>query len=251
MPKPNDAVPKSGKKAPKNPATQRPGSITHDQVVAYLRKNPEFFMENPDLLDGLEPPSRSQGDAIVDFQHSMVQRLRLDVEKLTDLRNELLSAGRSNLTSQDRIHRAILALLEAATFEQFIERVTTDLAVILDLDLVVLGVEQSEDAFPAQPPLGISRLSNGVITDILGPKGQTLLRATPKGDPEIYGAGAGLVSSEALLRLNIDSKAPDALLALASRDENKFANNQGTELLSFLARVLENCFRGWLSLKTN
>ena len=81
MPNPNDAVPKSGKKAPKNPATQRPGSITHDQVVAYLRKNPEFFMENPDLLDGLEPPSRIQGDGIVDFQHSMVQRLRLDVEK--------------------------------------------------------------------------------------------------------------------------------------------------------------------------
>ena len=67
-------------------------------------------------------------------------------------------------------------------------------------------------------------------------------------DPEIFGAGAGLVHSEALLRLDIGGKAPDALLALGSRCDGAFDDGQGTELLGFLARVLEICFRGWLNL---
>ena len=39
-----------------------------------------------------------------------------------------------------------------------------------------------------------------------------------------------------------------ALLALGSREEGFFSAGQGTELLGFVARVLENCFRGWLNL---
>ena len=75
-----------------------------------------------------------------------------------------------------------------------------------------------------------------------------MLRDNIEGDATIFGAGAGLVSSDALLRLNIAPNAPRALLAFGSRQPDQFHAGQGTELLNFLARVLESCFRSWLEL---
>ena len=247
MSNPNDAAPDRGKAAP---AEDRPlvEELTADQVATYLRRHPDFLVENPDLLSGLEPPCRDHGNGVVDFQHVMLSRLRADKEELTDLRNELIEAGRSNRVAQERVHRAVLALLEARSFENFIERVTTDLAVILNVDIVTLCVEHAEAACPNHPAPGIYCLEKGTIAAIFGPGGAMVLHEHVAGDPAIFGAGAGLVRSEALLRLNIGGAAPDALLALGSREEGFFSAGQGTELLGFVARVLENCFRGWLNL---
>ncbi|MDX1400330.1 MAG: DUF484 family protein [Kiloniellales bacterium] len=253
MSNPSDATPEAAGKtggAVKTVSKKGNGAIGRDQVVDYLRRHPEFFSDHPELLASLEPPERDQGDGIVDFQFAMVQKLREEVSELRNLRNELLTVSRANLASQDRIHRAILALLEARNFEQFIERVTTDLAIILDLDLVSLAVEQAKDSSQAPCVHGIFCLERGTVQQIFGPKGRTLLRQCDSGDVAIYGPGAALVGSEALLRLNISGESPDALLALASRDREKFSEKNGTELLNFLARVLEICFRGWLDLET-
>ena len=53
---------------------------------------------------------------------------------------------------------------------------------------------------------------------------------------------------QALLRLRPSARAPTGLLALGSRVEGRFDPGQGTELLSFLARILELCIRTWLEL---
>jgi uncharacterized protein YigA (DUF484 family) len=51
-----------------------------------------------------------------------------------------------------------------------------------------------------------------------------------------------------MVRLSIGSTAPAGLLAFGTRHPGFFNGNQGTELLTFLARVLEHCIRGWLDL---
>ena len=69
---------------------------------------------------------------MVDLQQFMVDRLRRDLTRLRGLQDELVANSRDNLSTQDRIHKAILALLDAETFEHLIEIVTTDLAVLLE-----------------------------------------------------------------------------------------------------------------------
>lgn len=245
MSKPSDAAPKPGKPAG---AGERHRGLTAADVAGYLRRHPDFLYRHSDLLNGMEPPCQQHGAGVIDFQHAMVKHLRDEVDGLVESRDQLIGTSRANRSAQSRIHKSVLALLEAKSFEHFIERVTTDLAVIMDLDLVTLGVESTEDGCPTHPMPGIYCLPKGKIGDVFGPQGMTLLRAEAVADPEIFGAGAGLVHSEALLRLDIGGKAPDALLALGSRREGAFDEGQGTELLSFLARVLEICFRGWLNL---
>jgi uncharacterized protein YigA (DUF484 family) len=64
----------------------------------------------------------------------------------------------------------------------------------------------------------------------------------------IYGPAASLVRSDALARLDFGPTSPAAMLALGSREPDKFQPSQGTELLQFLAGVLGRSVRSWLDL---
>jgi len=222
--------------------------VSADQVAAYLRRHPDFLAEHADLLDILKPPARERGDGVVDLQQFMVTRLRSELAEITELRDDLVATGRSNLAIQSRVHEAILALLRATSFEEFVETITTDLAVILDLDVVTIGVEQAREGAAWKPVSGVYCLKAGSIDTLLGRNGSLLLREDIAGDPAIFDGAAGLVRSDALIRLAIGTGAPPALLALGSRQPGAFHAGQGTELLSFLSQVLEVTFRAWLHL---
>ncbi|WP_282605054.1 DUF484 family protein [Pelagibius sp. Alg239-R121] len=236
----------SGNSASEKSAGQAP--ISAARVAEYLRRHPDFLARNPALLETIEVPGRDQGDGVVDLQRFMVERLRSDLSELTATRDDLVVNVRNNMATQSRTHEAIIALLAARSFEHFVETVTTDLAIILDLDVVALAVEQSDQDGPGQPPAGVRCLQPGTVNEALGPTQNILLRSDIDGDPLIFGAGAGLVRSDALIRLDISSEAPPALLALGSRQSDQFDPGQGTELLRFLAQVIEHTFRAWLSL---
>ena len=247
---PQDAAPKrrGSRRAGGSDAAPDAAPVSAQRVSEYLREHPEFLCEHPDLLDVLTPPGRDNGEGVTDLQQFMVQRLRQDLAELTSARDALVLMGRSNLSAQARVHKAILALLKAKSFEHFIETLTTDLAVILGLDLVVVGVEQATNGSASPAAAGVVPLGVKMVDHLIGPGQNLVLRDNAIGDPAIFGPGAGLVRSEALIRLSFGSTAPAALLAFGSRDADHFQPGQGTELLSFLASVIEASIRGWLNL---
>jgi len=221
--------------------------VTARQVIDYLDRHPEFLIRHPDLLERQKLPSRINGDRVADLQSYLLDRLRGDISKLRSEQDELLANSRDNLSTQDRVHRAALALLSARSFEQLIEIVTTDLAVLLDVDVVTLCIES--DAPPKDPVRydGLLILPVGTIDEALGPGVEILLRDDIDGDPVIFGGAAGLVRSDALIRLVAHEDAPMGLISFGTRHPGFFNPSQGTELLSFLARILEHCIRGWLT----
>lgn len=242
-----DAAPEGG--AGKVPAEATESeTLTANGVAGFLRHHPDFLARHPDLLDVLTPPARDHGDGVLDLQQFMVERLRTELSEMAAARDALVATGRGNLSAQARVHKAILALLAARSFEHFIETLTTDVAVVLDLDVITLGVEQTTDNASRTHTAGVCRLEPGMVNSLLGSRKAIALRADIAGDEAVFGAAAGLVRSEALIRLSIGATTPVALLALGSRDAEHFLEGQGTELLGFLARVVEGSIRGWLNL---
>ncbi len=229
------------------PASQ-PVTLGAREVLSYLRQNPDFLDLHPEALKLLRPPLREPGDNVLDFQHFMVERLRGDLSRLESQQKSLISTGRSNLASQCRVHKAVLAILRAKSFEQLLQIVTTDLAVLLDVDVVILGVES--EAVPARrlPLSGIRVLKAGAVDAFLGRNRDALLSPGIEGDPALYGAAAGLVRSQALLRLSFSSEGPLGLLCVGTRRPGAFHPGLGTELLSFLARALEVTMAQWLAI---
>lgn len=227
-------------------------AVDGDLVAAYLRRHPEFLAERPELLDVLTAPARpavaAGGPAVVDLQQAMVERLRRENEEMRRSHQELLLTLRGNQAIQSRIQQAALALLHARSFEHLIETVATDLSAILDLDAVTICVEPAVDAPSEVRTRGVLRVPQGTVAALLGPGKSIRLEAEMAGDPLLFGPGAGLVQSQALVRLDVSSATPPTLLALGSRQVGHFQPSQGTELLAFLAQVLESQLRAWLDL---
>jgi uncharacterized protein YigA (DUF484 family) len=222
--------------------------VTAAQVVDYLRRHPAFLMRHPELLDAQVAPGRDRGERVLDLQQFMVERLRREIGRLRTDQDELLANSRDNLSTQARIHKAVLALLAADSFERLIETVTTDLALLLDVDVVMLCIERSAGRIDHAAIDGIQMLAPGAVDRLLGKGQDVLLRDDVRGDEEAFGAAAGLVRSDALLRLRVSRATPAGLIAFGTRHPGYFNPGQGTELLGFLARVLEFNIRAWLDL---
>ncbi len=229
-------------------AASPPVEVGARDVLLYLRQNPDFLDSHPEALKLLRPSGREPGDNVLDFQHFMLERLRRHLLRLENQQKSLISTGRSNLASQCRVHKAVLAIIRGKSFEQLLQVVTTDLAVILDVDVVTLGVEN--EAVPARrlSLSGIRLLKAGAVDALLGRNRNVLLSPGIEGDPALYGGAAGLVRAQALLRLSFASEAPPGLLCIGTRRPGAFHPGLGTELLSFLARALEITMAQWLAL---
>lgn len=223
--------------------------IGADEVAAYLRKHPDFLNERPELIAALTPPTEHRGEGVVDMQHFMLQRLRGEVKLLKSQQRALLATSRSNMASQSRVHAAVLAIVAAKSFEQLIQVVTTDLAIMLDVDVVTIGVESAAATVqPRLPMHGVQILRRGTVERLLGSERMALLCDETPGDPALFGPAAGLVRSQALLRVHVSEHAPVGLLCIGTRRPDRFHPGQGTELLTFLARSLELTIAAWLDL---
>ena len=216
-------------------------------ILEYLKQNPEFLKKNPEACDLLVPPAEHNGRKIKDFQSYMIERLKSDKHEALETTKEVVSTVRNNMNNQARIHRAILRLVEANSFENFVQAITLDLSSILDVDITVLLVESNGEDIPHIHTNGVRVVPQGTIDHWLGSK-KAMLESNIQGVEPIYGGGATLVQSQALVRVDISMDTPPALLAFGSRDPQLFEDGQATEQINFLARVTERLFRLWLNI---
>ncbi|MDE0780782.1 MAG: DUF484 family protein [Alphaproteobacteria bacterium] len=229
-----------------------PINLADTQVVEFLRENPDFLERHPQLLSVMVSPARefkgadTSGGEVIDLQGVMLTRMRSELAERAEQSSELIDASRANLQSQNRIHAAVIALLSSRSLDHMLELLTIDLAGLLNVDAVALCLEGRTVAPTANQ--GVRVVPNGTIDKILEVSRTVTLREHIEGDRRIYGEAFGLVRSEAMLRLSVCDDAPCALLALGSRDPERFHAGQGSELLNFLARIMEHSIRTWLDL---
>jgi uncharacterized protein YigA (DUF484 family) len=147
-----------------------------------------------------------------------------------------------------RVHSAVISLLSAISFEDLLHIITSDLVMHLGIDAVTLCIEADDPTYPANALNGIQLLEPYYIEDVMGAR-HILVRHEIPGDPQIFGGAAGLVRSDALIKLYLGDEAPDGILALGARDPEAFHPTFGTETLAFLGQVVEICIRKWLDVE--
>lgn len=224
-----------------------PEILGDGDVIAYLRENPDFFVRHPDLLAELTPPKRWSDDRIVDMHQVMVLRLRDEIDSLRTTALDLIEISRSNMSVQTRTLTGVLALLGAADLRALLRVIVEELPLILALDVVTLAFEPGARPLSRLIAPDIGRLERGAVDALLGPGDDVALFDDMLDDGTVFGAGAGLVRSAALARLRANDITPAGLLALGSRDAGTFHPGQGSDLVAFLARVLEPCLHKCLA----
>jgi uncharacterized protein YigA (DUF484 family) len=221
--------------------------LSDTNVASYLRAHPDFLNCHPEVVSVLTLPALHKGKGVLDLQAFMVERLQSAVAEGSEREDALLTAGRANLVSQGRVHAAVVALLEAHGFAELIETVTTDLAVHLDIDVAALCIEASPGETARASATGIRVVDEGSVDGLIGRGRECLLGQNLADGAEVFGAAATLVRSQALIRVRVRGEGPIGLLALGSRDPDRFHSGQGIELLVFLGATLGLSIRGWLS----
>jgi uncharacterized protein YigA (DUF484 family) len=229
-------------------APPRRAPLTDADVTDYLRRHPDFLVRHPELATVLTPPSHQRGGGVIDLQRFMIDRARAEMAAVRAERDNLVALSRSNLSGQGQIHKAVLALLGARDFEDFVHLLTTDLGMYLGVDVVTLCVEADRKNCPRSETAGVYALPEGTVASLVGDGGKIVLKAAATGDPLVFGAGAELVRSFALIPLAFGKCGRIGLLALGARRPNAFTPKDGTELLNFLGRVVELSVRKWLGL---
>lgn len=220
--------------------------MTEEDVIAFLKANPKFLQKNPDALDYLVPPKdTSGGKGIVDFNHYMLEKLKADKQMVLNTTRDIIEVSRENMNNLARIHSAVLKVLEAASFDDFIQTLSTDVPVTLDCDAVSLVIEgdemlpQSESRFARVVPKGtIEQWMEGNTARI---------QSNIRGSEAIFGESSGLVQSQALIRIDQTIGIPPAILAFGSRDPEMFTDTQGTELIAFLCQCVERVLKIWMA----
>ena len=233
-------------------AAETPGySPTEDDIAEYLVAHPDFFKERIEVLTHMNMPGRfgadgaaerpAQGAQVVDFQQALLNQQREAVDELRDCVRDVIETSRSNMSVQQRTHAAVLGLLESRSFDAIMRVVADDLPRLLDVDVVSLGYEPHAHppGWVAQPE--VISLRPGLVDALLGEGGQAKLYRDINDDGSVFGAASGLVRSAAVARLGGGEGQHLGLVALGSRSDSFFQPGQGTELVVFLARVLENC----------
>jgi len=234
-----------------------------DEARARLRErilsDPDVILADDQLMRALlAADRRAVGRNVVDLRGVLVERLEERLDRLEDTHREVLAAAYENVAGMNQVHRACLAVLEPADFAGFLRVLTRDVAMILGVEVIRLGLEApaaepGRGLGPAGPLKGvvIALPAGGVDAYItqgrgLGARRVTLRRLDPA--PEtLYGADAGGVRSEAALRLDLGEGKLAGVLAFGATDPHRFHPDQGGDLLTFFAGVFERSLRRWLT----
>jgi uncharacterized protein YigA (DUF484 family) len=223
--------------------------ITADDVEAYLKAHPNFLADRPALASAIaQPAAPASGPGVIDMQQTILKRLRSEIDRLKNERVEIIENSKQNQIIQNRIQAAVISIIQATTFEKMIHVVTHELPELLDVDFISLAIEANADAPKRVPVRGVYVLGPGAIDAAIGTDKHARLRSSIIGEEAFFGEMARFVQSDVLMRLRISSGSPDAVMCFGARDPNQFGPEQSTELLFFLAKVLENTMRAWLDL---
>jgi uncharacterized protein YigA (DUF484 family) len=223
---------------------------TRQQVTDYLHKHPDFFKDHPELFEIMTPPEVDHGGNVIDLRHHMVDKLQTGIQSLKHKYEGLITSSRDNMSTLHQVHEAALALIRAPSLEQLLERIIMDLPALFGVDIVRLGLESDagefyESKFGEQNASGVAFLEQGLTNKALGKEKSIVLVAdTSKhfiyGFEQIFSDCSGIIESCALLRMSLPSSQRGVMLAFGVRIKNHFHEGQGTEMLSFLAQIVEH-----------
>lgn len=225
---------------------KKPDALTSEQVREFLKKHPDFFKKNADLINEMAPPERDLGEGVIDFQQFMVKNLQKDSKGLQKRYDLLIDFCRENMSVQAQVHNAALRLIRTRGLEALLEVITLDLVSLFDVDVVRMAMESDvpvDTSYGENNYSGFVFISSGMVDAAVG-KGKNVLlvddvEAKPfAGFEEIFADCEGLVASCALLRLELDTVGKNVVLAFGVRYKERFHPGQGIELLHFLAQIV-------------
>ncbi|HEY5900561.1 MAG TPA: DUF484 family protein [Burkholderiales bacterium] len=206
-----------------------------DDLARFLRANPQFFDQNPELLETIQVPHPYGGRAIPLAERQTVA-LREKVKSLEGRLAELIRFGEENDAISEKVHRLAVALVGARDFPSLARSLYFHLREDFAVPHVVLRVWGKSVPVDFEESAAVDSAQREQAAMMGGPQ-----CGPAQGSPFAawFGDAAEHVRSLALVPLG--DTAVFGLLALASEDPKRFYPEMGT---LYLRRIGELCAAG-------
>lgn len=209
----------------------------HEEMKAYLKANPEIITSDPAFLADLGLKSTLTN--VVEFGPVALSRANAAHKQESRERRKLEAIARANFAAQAQTHATVIDLLEARNHSDLARRMDEVARLRLGLAAGVLALEG-----PGRVPAGWKPLVEGQVDLVLGPRKLALMGHTPTA-LGLFGDGAAEVKSCALVRLAIWEPAREGIIAFGSANPDAFTADMGSDLVAFIARVVERTAERW------
>jgi uncharacterized protein YigA (DUF484 family) len=225
-----------------SPKGRSAGTLAKDWglVSAFLRENAGLIRSDADLLADLGLWIKA--DNIVEFGPAALARLSAAKTREKVARTRIEATARANFAAQAQTHATVVDLLEARNHADLARRVDETARLRFGLVAGVIAAER-----PGGVPAGWRALPEQGADNLLGPTGLARM-GSPRAAQALFDERAEEVASVALVRLALWSPARQGVLAFGSPDPAGFAEEMGSELVAFLARVVERTAERWPAL---
>ena len=232
--------------------------MVKDVVRESILADPALVLDDRDMIRALIGANSDKGRNVVDLRGVLIERLEGKLDQLEDTHRDVVSAAYENLAGTHQIHRAVLAVMEPKSFDDFLHAVSVDLPGIMALDAIKLcfegdGVQAGQALGPDGPMrrtvLGLPKGGSAAYCGETGEveTSRVILRRTTRAGSLIYRDEGSTIMSEAILRLDLGAGKSPGLLIFGSRDAARFHSEQGTDLLTFLGAAFSLSVQRWLA----
>lgn len=207
-------------------------------VRRFLSDNPEFLRDDHGLLDELG--LKVAAGNVVDFGPAALARVHAAHQREATQRQQVEETARANFSAQAQTHGAVVDLLDARNHSDLAWRLDELAQHRFGLAAGIIVLEDAERA-----PAGWKRLVAGQVDMVLGGSHRLARMGFAPTALGLFGERGETIRSMAMVRMAIWEPARQGLLAFGSADPEGFTEDMGTELVAFLARVVERTAERW------
>lgn len=223
-------------------------AISAESVAEYLRNHPEFFNQYPELLSEISVPHAS-GEA-VSLVAKQVTTLRDQNEDLRKRLHELIEIARQNEELARRMHQLALTLMDAAEPKEIFTTLYENLRRNFQADYVSVRLFANPafvDSYASEEFAGPGIQEEALFRSIIARRLPISGRLKRQQQVFLFDDDGDDIASAVIVPLH----APDwgGVMAIGSRDAERFQEEMGVELLANMAEVLSLILKPWVASK--
>ena len=214
--------------------TRKDDNGSNEELVKnFLKKNKNFFIKHPELLKEIQFPLRDEGsDKVIDLQVYRYKKINQENIDLQNQMTQILLAGKSHMQSQKRILKSSLKILNSKSLVKVFSVILSDFKTLLGCDYInCFSTNNNIDLNEVQ------KLDTRVAKSYFRDKAMTNLNQNPKGVLLFFPNKSALIKSYILLKINYQENM--FIVAMGSKDINKFNPDQQVDLIEYLIKIIE------------
>ncbi len=205
--------------------------IKNEHVLDFLEKNPDFFVNNPNILKRVNFPIK--GNLGYDEKSEVVSFKDWIIKNLKDFQKNIIANARYNFITQQKIHESVIDILRIDNVKDVFIFLKEELPHKFDLEVVNIVTSNKT----VSDKYDLIFKEEDIINKVYGKKNQLIMDAVDN-QLKIFDGFNGKIYSNAIYSLSHDFFSISSLLVFGSKGKH-FLNNKAFDFILFLSNVVQ------------